>query len=57
VIKTTYYEDKLHLPRQVKEKLGLVDGDVLRIEVVDKDTARLSLAHRCRASKRILEKR
>ena len=36
MVETTYYEDKVYLPRQVREKLGLVDGDVLHIEVVEK---------------------
>jgi bifunctional DNA-binding transcriptional regulator/antitoxin component of YhaV-PrlF toxin-antitoxin module len=53
---TTYYEDKVYLPRQVREKLGLVDGDVLHIEVVERGVARLSVVRRCGAAKRALEK-
>jgi bifunctional DNA-binding transcriptional regulator/antitoxin component of YhaV-PrlF toxin-antitoxin module len=53
---TTYYEDKVYLPRDVREKLGLVDGDVLRIEVVEKGVARLSVVRGRRAAKRALEK-
>jgi AbrB family looped-hinge helix DNA binding protein len=33
---TTYYEDKVYLPKEIREKLGLVAGDVLHIEVVEK---------------------
>jgi SpoVT / AbrB like domain. len=53
---TTYYDDKVYLPREVREKLGLVDGDVLHIEVVEKGTAKLKVVRRCGAAKRALEK-
>jgi bifunctional DNA-binding transcriptional regulator/antitoxin component of YhaV-PrlF toxin-antitoxin module len=53
---TTYYEDKVYLPREVREKMGLVDGDVLHIEVVEKGTAKLSVVRRCEAAKRALKK-
>jgi bifunctional DNA-binding transcriptional regulator/antitoxin component of YhaV-PrlF toxin-antitoxin module len=56
VAETTYYEDKVYLPRQVREKLGLVDGDVLHIEVVERGIAKLSVVRRCGAAKRALEK-
>ena len=45
---TTYYEDKVYLPKGVREKLGLIDGDVLHIEVVEKGVAKLSVVRRCR---------
>lgn len=53
---TTYYQDKVYLPREVREKLGLIEGDVLHIEVVEKDVAKLSVVRRCGAAKRALEK-
>ena len=53
---TTYYEDKVYLPRQVRKKLGLVDGDVLHIEVVERGVAKLSVVRRQGASKRALQK-
>ncbi len=53
---TTYYKDKVYLPREVQEKLGIVDGDVLRIEVVEKGVARLSISPGCRIAKKALEK-
>jgi bifunctional DNA-binding transcriptional regulator/antitoxin component of YhaV-PrlF toxin-antitoxin module len=53
---TTFYEDKVYLPREVRKKLGLVDGDVLHIEVVERGTVKLSVVRRCGASKRALEK-
>jgi bifunctional DNA-binding transcriptional regulator/antitoxin component of YhaV-PrlF toxin-antitoxin module len=56
VTETTYHEDKVYLPRQVREKLGLVDGDVLNIEVVERGVAKLSVVRRCGAAKRLMEK-
>jgi bifunctional DNA-binding transcriptional regulator/antitoxin component of YhaV-PrlF toxin-antitoxin module len=53
---TTYYENKVYLPKEVKDKLGLVDGDVLHIEVVEESTAKISVIRRCGATNRILEK-
>ncbi len=52
---TTYYKDKVYLPREVREELGLVDGDVLHIEVIQKGVARLSFARGCRTAKKALE--
>lgn len=52
---TTYYKDKVYVPRDVKEKLGLVDGDIVQIEVVEKGVAKLSIARRCRNGKKALE--
>ena len=48
---TTYYEDKVYLPKGVREKLGLIDGDVLHIEVVEKGVAKLSVVRGCRKAK------
>lgn len=53
---TTYYKNKVYLPREVQEKLGLVDGDRLYIEVLDRGVARLVVVRRSDMSKRILER-
>jgi len=53
---TTYYEKKVYMPREIREKLGLVDGDVLHIEIAEKNTAKLSVIRRCDATKSVLEK-
>lgn len=53
---TTYYKDKVYLPREVREKLGLVDGDVLHIEVVNRGVARLIVVRGSDAGKRVLER-
>ncbi len=52
---TTYYKDKVYIPREVKEKLGLVDGDIVQIEVVGKGVAKLRIARGCRTGKKALE--
>ncbi|MEM2998996.1 MAG: hypothetical protein QXX34_00520 [Candidatus Bathyarchaeia archaeon] len=51
VTETTYHEDKMYVPREVREKLGLANGDVLRIEVVEKGVAKLSVVRRREATK------
>jgi bifunctional DNA-binding transcriptional regulator/antitoxin component of YhaV-PrlF toxin-antitoxin module len=53
---TTYYKNKVYIPRAVRESLGLVDGDKLYIKVLDKGVAQLILIRRSEASKRILER-
>jgi bifunctional DNA-binding transcriptional regulator/antitoxin component of YhaV-PrlF toxin-antitoxin module len=53
---TTYHKDKVYLPREIRETLGLVNGDVLHIEVIEKSTAKLRVIRRCDATKRVLEK-
>jgi len=53
---TTYYKDKVYLPRDVQERLGLVDGDRLHIEVLGKGMARLVVVRRSDAAKRVLER-
>lgn len=53
---TIFHNDKIYLPRVVQEQLGLAEGDVLRIEVVEKGVARLEIARGCGAATRILER-
>jgi bifunctional DNA-binding transcriptional regulator/antitoxin component of YhaV-PrlF toxin-antitoxin module len=53
---TTFYKDKVYLPREVQERLGLTEGDILRIEVVEKGVAKLEVARSCNAAARILER-
>jgi len=51
---TTYYKNKVYIPRAVRESLGLVDGDKLYIKVLDKGVAQLILIRGSEAGKRIL---
>lgn len=53
---TTFYKNKVYLPREIQEHLGLVEGDILRIEIVEKGVAKLEVARSCSASARILER-
>lgn len=53
---TTYYKDKVYLPREVKKKLGLVDGDRVYIEVMGRGVARLVVMRASDAAKNILER-
>ena len=52
---TTYHNDKIYIPREIKEKLGLTDGDRLKIEVVEKGEARLRILSSDDATKKLLE--
>lgn len=53
---TTYYKDKVYLPREVREELGLVDGDRLVVEVLGRGVARLVVVRGSDAGKRVLER-
>ena len=52
---TTYYKDKLYVPREIKEKMGLIDGDKLEIEVVGQGEARISVVRRKGATEKLIE--
>lgn len=56
MVETTYHKDKVYVPRDVQEKLGLKEGDRIHIEVVDSGEARLRVVGSAEASKRILER-
>jgi len=51
---TTFYKDKMYVPREIKEKLGLVDGDKLEIEIVDEGEARLRVVRKMDATDRLM---
>jgi bifunctional DNA-binding transcriptional regulator/antitoxin component of YhaV-PrlF toxin-antitoxin module len=53
---TTYYKNKIYIPRAVRESLGLVDGDKLYIKVLDKGIAQLILIRGSEAGRRVLER-
>jgi len=53
---TSFYKDKVYLPREIQESLGLVDGDRVYIEVLGKGVARLVVVRGSDAAKRILER-
>jgi len=49
--KATYHESKIYLPKKIREALKIVNGDVLRIEVVEKDAIKISIVNRKGAEK------
>lgn len=51
---TAYFKDKVYLPREVREKLGLANGDRLYIEVIGRGEARLTVTRAGGVSRRIL---
>ena len=51
---TTYHKDKVYLPKEVRETMGLMEGDRLRIEVLNEREARIVVVRSADATKRIL---
>ena len=56
MVETTYYKNKVYIPREIRESLGLVDGDRLYIEVLDRGVAQLILMREGGACRRVLER-
>jgi len=52
---TRYHNDKIYIPREVKEKMGLRNGDRVTIEVTNQNEARIKVAERDEAPQRLLE--
>ena len=52
---TRYHNDKIYIPREVKEKMGLRNGDRVTIEVTNQNEARIKVTERDEATKRLLE--
>jgi len=55
LVETTFHKDKVYLPKEVKESLGLSEGDRLQVDIVGRDEARLRVVRSSEASKRIIE--
>ncbi|MEM2897493.1 MAG: hypothetical protein QW265_00535 [Candidatus Bathyarchaeia archaeon] len=56
MVETSYYKDKVYVPREVQEKLGLADGDILRIEVIGRDMVKLTVVRGGDVAERILKR-
>jgi AbrB family looped-hinge helix DNA binding protein len=56
MVETTYYKKRMYIPREIRESLGLVDGDKLYIEVLDRGVAQLVLMREGEACRRVLER-
>jgi len=52
---TRYHNDKIYIPREVKEKMGLRNGDRITIEVTNHNEARIKVTERDEATQRLLE--
>jgi bifunctional DNA-binding transcriptional regulator/antitoxin component of YhaV-PrlF toxin-antitoxin module len=52
----TYHKRKLYVPKEVEEKLGLVDGDKAEIQVVDEKSFTVSLKRKSSPEDRIVER-
>jgi bifunctional DNA-binding transcriptional regulator/antitoxin component of YhaV-PrlF toxin-antitoxin module len=55
LVETTFHKDKVYLPKEVKESLGLSEGDRLQVDIVGRDEARIRVVRSSEASKRIIE--
>lgn len=55
MVETTFHKDKVYLPKEVKESLGLSEGDRLQVDIVGRDEARIRVVRSSESSKRIIE--
>ncbi|MHA1137493.1 MAG: hypothetical protein ACTSSE_13490 [Candidatus Thorarchaeota archaeon] len=51
---TRYYKDKIYIPRNIREKLRLTDGDIIQFEITDDGGVKLIVLSASEASERIL---
>jgi len=54
LVETTYHKKKIYVPAEVREKIGLRDGDELTVEVLDMKSFKVELKRKT-ADERILE--
>lgn len=43
MVETTYHEKKIYVPAEIKEKIGLREGDRLTLAVLDKKSFKVEL--------------
>lgn len=43
MVETTYHRKKIYVPAEVREKIGLREGDKLAVEVLDRKSFRVEL--------------
>ncbi len=51
---TRYYKDKIYIPRNIREKLMLTDGDIIRFEITADGGVKLIVLSASEATDRIL---
>lgn len=54
LVETTYHKKKIYVPTEVREKIGLSDGDKLTVEVLDRKSFRVVLKRKT-AEEQILD--
>jgi AbrB family looped-hinge helix DNA binding protein len=54
LVEKTYHQKKIYVPTEVREKLGLGDGDKLNVEILDRKSFRLELKRKT-AEEQILD--
>ena len=54
MVETTYRKKKIYVPAEVKEKIGLIEGDRLTVEVFDRKSFRVELKRKT-AEEQILD--
>ncbi len=53
---TRYYKDKIYIPREIREKLKLTDGDIIQFKITEEDEIRLVILRVSEATGRILKR-
>jgi bifunctional DNA-binding transcriptional regulator/antitoxin component of YhaV-PrlF toxin-antitoxin module len=53
---TRYYKEKIYVPQEIRKKLRLSDGDLVRFEVAKDGEARLVVVRAGEATQRILQR-
>lgn len=54
MVETTYHERKIYVPAEVRERIGLRDGDRLTVELLDRRSFRVELRRKT-AEEHIIE--
>jgi AbrB family looped-hinge helix DNA binding protein len=56
MVETRYYKDKIYIPRDIRERLKLRDGDIIHFEVTEDGDVRLIVHSVQEATERILKR-
>ncbi len=54
--KTRYHNEKIYIPRDIRERLRLVDGDIVKFEIGENGEVQLVIIRASEANKRILRR-
>ncbi len=53
---TRYYKDKIYVPLEIREKLKLADGDIIRFQVTAEGVAKIEVLRVSKATERLLQR-